>query len=491
MSAALHAPERDPRTDKNNPDHYKVGTLTYTKIGLLTVSLLLLGGDFCFTLMEAVVPSILPLKFNALGAPNWALGLIVTTIPNLMNMVINPVISFRSDRFRSKWGRRIPFLAGSMPFLVLFLVLLGCSEQISRWVRTALLGGGSSEMTVMLVVIGTFMVCFQFFNLFVTSVYYYLFNDVVPQAFLARFMALFKMVSIGAWSFYNFFVLKYANTHMTEIFLAAGLLYLVAFSVMCWKVKEGEYPPAPSNVGDQTGILADMRTYARECFTHRFYWLFFLANAFSAMGWGVTGTYEVLIAIKVVGMDLTLFGEVAGICGIVSIVLLYPAGMIADRFHPLRVFIAGWSLTLFFTPIMIAFLFFRHLFSTPDAIRIWIALLVIAGPLRLLAAASEMPMFMRLLPKERYGQFCSANSMIRSIMFTIGGIACGAFLDLSKSFGGNPDDCYRFVPVWNFVFLLFTVGSLLLLHREWKRLGGLHSFQPPPVDVLAPAAHQS
>ncbi|XHR28468.1 MAG: MFS transporter [Chthoniobacteraceae bacterium] len=486
MSATLRTPGMETPVGEKSPDRYRVGTLVYTKVGLLTLFLLLLGGDFCFTLMEAVVPSILPVKFNALGVPNTTLGLILTTIPNLMNVVINPFISFRSDRYRSKWGRRIPFLAGATPFLVIFLVLLGCSEPISRWLRALLMLGESSQITVTIIVFGVFMVCFQFFNLFVSSVYYYLFNDVVPPSFLARFMALFKIVSIGAWSFYNYFVFKYANTHMTTIFLVAGVLYLVAFSVMCWNIKEGEYPPLPPDTDKQTGILGDIKTYSRECFTHRFYWFFFLANAFSAMGWGVTGTYDVLIATKLVGMDLSLFGKVSGICGLISLVLLYPAGIIADRFHPLRVFLAGWSLLLVFTPIMIVFLFFRHLFAPPDVIRIWIGLLVIAGLIRLLAGASEMPMFMLLLPKERYGQFCSASAIIRSVMFTIGGIACGAFLDISKGFQANPDECYRFVPIWNLVFILLTVGSLLFLKREWNRLGGLCSFEPPSGDPLKP-----
>ena len=125
MSNPYSPPEQDPHSDVHNPSRFKVGTLIYSKAGLITLFLFLLWGDFCFTLMETVVPSIMPLKLNAMGASNWALGLIVTTIPNLMNTAINPFISFRSDRFRSKWGRRIPFLAGATPFLVVFLILLG------------------------------------------------------------------------------------------------------------------------------------------------------------------------------------------------------------------------------------------------------------------------------------------------------------------------------------------------------------------------------
>ena len=459
-------------------DRYKVGTLTYTRAGLITLFLYLLWGDFCFTIMEAVIPSVMPVKFNAVGAPNWVLGLILTTIPNLMNTVINPFVSFRSDRFRSRWGRRIPFLVGATPFLVVFLILMGYSEPISHWVHSTVMGGRISELNVFLVVIGFFMICFQFFNLFVTSVYYYLFNDVVPHAFLARFMALFRMVGTGAGASFNFFAFKYANTHMKEIFLVAGLLYLVAFAMMCWRVREGLYPPPPPNLDRRRGWTSTLKTYAVECFTHRFYWLFFIANTCFAMTW-VSGAYGVLGATRVVGLDLATFGKIGGTCGIISLVLLYPAGIIADRFHPLRVLLISTVLQTFVAPFSITFMFTRPLFSDTTALWIFMAICFSSLPIVTLHAASELPMFMKLLPQERYGQFCSANALIRSIGLMLGGLACGAFLDAMKRFGAVPDLCYRFVPVWNLAWLLASGLFYYLLYREWQRLGGLKSYEPP------------
>ncbi len=102
------------------------------------------------------------------------------------------------------------------------------------------------------------MVCFQFFNLFVTSVYYYLFNDVVPEAFLARFMALFRMVGTAAGALFNAFVFRYASPIRPDL-SHFGHLYLIAFGVMCWRVKEGVYPPPPPLQGDkQSGFLANL-----------------------------------------------------------------------------------------------------------------------------------------------------------------------------------------------------------------------------------------
>jgi Major Facilitator Superfamily. len=486
MSAPATTPARPDAADAaagpnagDSAERYRVGTLRYTRAGLVTVFLYLLWGDFCFTLMETVVPSILPLKFNSIGAPNWALGLILVTIPNIMAATINPIISFRSDRFRSKWGRRIPFLAGATPFLVFFLALLGYSTPIGRWVHSALLGGAVSEVTVMLVVIGALMICFQFFNLFITSVYYYLFNDVVPAAFLARFMALFRVVGTGAGAGYNFFVLKYAESHTQEIFLGAGLLYLVAFAMMCWKVREGDYPPPPPYVGEEKkGFRAALRTYATECFTHRFYWFIFLANACVAMTWA-SGSYVLLYQTKYLGLDFGFIGKVAGACSIVSLILLYPAGILADRAHPLRVMRLAVTLQVALGPLAIGYAMFRPALSLEQASWIFIAWSAISMPVATLYNAAELPALMKLFPADRYGQFCSANALIRSATLIVGGLACGFFLDLTRRLHPDPAYCFRFLPVWNLCFQGGAALFLLLVSREWNKLGGKDRFSPP------------
>ena len=63
---------------------------------------------------------------------------------------------------------------------------------------------------------------------------------------------------------------------MLEIFSACLLLYLVGFGMMCWKVKEGGYVLLPEESGQGTWDASpSIKTYAAECFTHRFYWLLF------------------------------------------------------------------------------------------------------------------------------------------------------------------------------------------------------------------------
>ena len=115
---------------------YSVGSLVYNRKGLAVLFAWMLWGDFCFTLMETVVgPIILSSKLGSLGASNTLIALIMTTVPGIMNTTVCPWVSFRSDRHRGRLGRRIPFILYTLPFLSLFLVLLGYSEQIGGWVH--------------------------------------------------------------------------------------------------------------------------------------------------------------------------------------------------------------------------------------------------------------------------------------------------------------------------------------------------------------------
>ncbi len=62
----------------------------------------------------------------------------MSTLPNIINSVFNPIVSFKSDRYRSRWGRRIPFIVMTLPFLVLSLIGLGYTSVLGRWVSATI-----------------------------------------------------------------------------------------------------------------------------------------------------------------------------------------------------------------------------------------------------------------------------------------------------------------------------------------------------------------
>ncbi len=454
---------------------FRCGTLFYTKTGLISLFAWLLWGDFCFTIMETVVPTLIPLKLQGLGAPNWVMGLILTTIPNILNMTVAPYVSVKSDVCRSRWGRRIPFIVATMPFLCITLLMLGWSAEIAAWFQKVIpMLDSWAPATVAILLIGLFMTAFQFFNLFVNSLFTCLFNDVVPASHLGRFAGAFRIVGTGAAALYNAFALKYAPTHMHEIFAAATILYLVGFGIMCFMVKEGEYPPVDPERAKKKGGIYGIKTYFKESFTDRFYWFLFISAGIGAMAgasWGFTIFFQLEMK-----MTLEQIGNMNAITSVISMVAVYFAAVFVDRWHPLRVY----SYISIFTVVGTGMNWIWIFIDLPGEYFFYLSLgsMLLTVFLNALVAASSLPMIMRLFPGSRYGQFCSAQGIIRSFCAIIAGIVFGAYLDILRLFSDGTF-CYRFNFTWSTTMMLINCIMIVWGYRMWNKRGGDAAFHPP------------
>jgi len=334
--------------------------------------------------------------------------------------------------------------------------------------------------TVELIVVGFFSTMFAFFNMFVGSVFWYLFRDVVPEEVMSRFLSLMRIVGTGAGAFYNFFILQYALdlTYIPWVLLGGGVLYLVGFGLVCLNVREGQYPP-PVKFEDGPGMISGVKTYARECYTHKFYWLYYLYGGISCIG-GAIGMFGLFFQLQM-GLTKANIGTLGGIGGVWSLVLLYFAGSLADRFHPIRTQLTALLLTaIFFTPQGLLWLFYNPTPSTFFYISLISGILYV--PIGVLQAVSGTPMEMRIFPKQLYGQFCSANALIRSVLVMVAGPLAGGFIDIMKKMCHGSDYAYRYMAIWQVTFGWLAVAFFLLMYREWKRLGGSESFVPPEVE---------
>lgn len=465
----------------NEPHLYRAGTLVYTRPQLMALFFWLLWGDFCFMLMEAVIPSLLPLKLKDLGATNTMVGIILTSIPMLLNLA-NPVISFKSDRFRSRWGRRIPFLVFFMPLVVLSLLAVGYSDRLGFWFyhHFQSLLGQASPNTVALVAVGITMVLFSLFNILGTTSFWYLFNDVVPEHYMARFMAWFRMVSMGSAALYNYFVFRYADTHYTSIFIGAAVIYSFGFLLMCLKVKEGQYPPPSPYQKGGHGIKAAVQTYAKESLGMAHYWFVFLGSACFVSAFGVVGPFQIYLY-RSTGMSLEQIGHIVGLGNLATACTMFITGWLADRFHPIRVVIAGLIVQiLVVTPVSLIWFFAPP--SPEHAYRFWILISVgLAAPAGALITMNDPPMFMRIFPRSRYGQYCSANALIRSLVMITAGVGVGVFLDQMKRLVGE-ERAYCLLPLWSGVLCFVMLVFVLLLFRSWKKHGGDEHYAAPLLD---------
>ncbi|MBK8476158.1 MAG: hypothetical protein IPL39_07530 [Opitutaceae bacterium] len=117
---SLSAPSVTPAMGKTL---FRAGTLRYTSRGLIAVFAWLLGGEVVFTLIDMVEPKILPLILKHHGASDTAIGVIIGSFNAVLQLLIMPPLGYYSDRLRTRWGRRIPILFLSIPFVTFFLAL--------------------------------------------------------------------------------------------------------------------------------------------------------------------------------------------------------------------------------------------------------------------------------------------------------------------------------------------------------------------------------
>ena len=457
---------------------YRAGTLTYTKPALVILLFWLFWGDFCFTVMEAVTGPIMQLKFQKLQASNTEIGLIIVTIPSLIYTILLPIISFKSDRFRSRLGRRIPFLLFSLPFLVALLFIMAFGENLGRWLfaHVPFLHSLSANQAVIMV-LGGLLILFTFFNTFTNSTFWYLFNDVVPEHLLARFMAWFRTISMLSTSFYSFFIFPYSATHSTEIFVGAGFLYLTGFGLMCYFVREGKYPPPPPYIGGRTGPLAAILTYVKETHAFPHYWYLWICTFFGAIGGGTAYLFALFYYLAI-GLNTSQIGAINGTNTVVVGLFTLAAGWLADRYHPIRVVLWGNIINTFIvTPTGLLWLFW-HPSASPIFWVIMTINIVIGGPGAAMGGMWDPPMLMRLFPRLQYGQFCSINGVWRSMGGILGGVMLGEFLDFISRWVGK-EHAYYYLPAWTLFFGMPSFYLFVKLYFSWKKLGGDENYEAP------------
>ena len=442
---------------------YRCGTLTYTKIGLMTLFLWLLWGDFCFTLMTQLTPTLLPLMLKRHELSNTTIGLLAGSIPAILNFVLNPIISTASDRTRTRWGRRIPYMLFSAPFLAAFLILVGWGNEIGLWFYRIAFGngdgdGGNPELVIVTVIM-IFAVGYQLFYLFTGCVFYYIFADVVPTAFVGRFTSFFRVAGTVAGFLFSKYAIPLAEFHIQWVFTVIALFYLVAYGMVCLRVKEGKYPP-PEPYQDRS-VGGVVRLYLRQCFSIPIYPLLFIALAINNASMLCRAMFNMFFATEDLGVSMEQYGNVGAACALLSLFLYIPLGYVIDRWHPLRVFMVGGFA-------IVAVNVWGFFCCVDYESFYWISL-VMNIPY-VLQAARVLPLMIKIYPTARFGQFSSACAMVMSIVTIIANYGGGMFID---AFG------YRYIFVWDFLFTLFADLLLVVIYFLWKGYGGDADYVAP------------
>ena len=472
---------------------FRCGTLLYSKKGLVFMFAWMLWGDFVFTMMESVASSALNLKFKAAGASNTTMGLVLMTIPNILGFCVTPTLCVWSDRVRTRWGRRLPFIITTLPFLTLSLVLLAYCDDIGMWIHHAFFSGSPADKAKVMVVVLSFCVCmFNFFNLFVNTVYWMLFNDVVPQKMMGRFTAYFKLIGTLTSMLYMFFIYQFALSHMKQLYLAAAVLYALGFGVMCLRVKESDYPP-PEDAAPKPQFkglfhkiwywikhLWDILANLRKSLSIRHYVYMMLEPAIVMLASG-TWMFQVFTQ-QSMGLSLGNIGILTGVGMLMSLGFYTFVGQLVDRWHCVRAY-AYVTLTGPFA----GFAAWTWLFVAHPNPLVYMVVASLGGvfwqPACSIGSTAAMPRGFALVPKEKLGQYSGAGQLIRSFAALFAGLIAGVYMDVVfKVMPSHPEDPnwgYRYIFILQAVTQIGTAWCTYKVFRGWKRLGGEKSYVPP------------
>ncbi|SDT89164.1 MFS-type transporter involved in bile tolerance, Atg22 family [Verrucomicrobium sp. GAS474] len=449
-----------------------MGTLRYTRRGLLVLALWLLGGDFAFVFFESIFSRFMPLYLKDLHASNALIGIMTGSFAGIVNILFLPQISQWSDRHRGRFGRRIPFLLAVAPLTVASLVGVGFAPEIAAWLQAhapGRLAAVASETTVVLSLLCVFVVSFHFFNMVLVNAYGWLLRDVVPQELMARFLSWFRIVGTASTFCFLWIVFPHMEAHRKGIFAGIGLFYLAAFLLMCAKVREGTYPEmAPGKA--RPGLLQSFLPYFKECLRFPIYRHFFAASVLGVLATACAGPFAILFARETLGFDMDSMGKLLAWGAAASAAVYFPMGWLCDRFGALRV--ALLALVVLVLVSLLALFLVHGQRSYLIYTVVW-ALPTVGWTLGSYAA------MMKLFPKEKFGQFSSASNVFGCGALIVGNYAIGRFIDLVH---GD----YRMTFLWSAVLFALAIYPMSLVYRYWKQHGGPDNYVPPLPEVVFP-----
>ena len=468
---------------------WTVGTLSYTSGGIVILFLWLLWGDFAWSMRDRSVGPMASWYLDHIGVPKLLFGLLMSSFPALIGLILGPIISVKSDRHRGKWGRRIPFLLVTTPIAAFGMIGLALTPVMAKWLHSlgqpdhplgsqlhAGLGASvagaqflaliENELLVSVFCFAIFWAAFELATIAGQAVFGGLINDVVPAPLLGRFYGLFRAVSLIDGMIFNFWIMGQVPTHFTLILTIIGIFYGTAFLWVCLKVKEGSYPPPPPREAGSSsalgGFWAGARMYVKECFTHPYYLWVFVMMMFAAVAFLPVNVFSIPYANHLeVSMDT--YGKFLTLTYLISLVLAYPLGWLADRFHPLRVSIAA----LIGYVLVTGWGFF---FATAQTN--YVIAMVLHGVLSGTYFTSAASLAQRLFPHERFAQFASAAAILAAPANMALAPVVGAIVDSS----GND---YRYTFASGCVLAFTALAASWYVHGKFMKLGGPSGYRAP------------
>ena len=225
---------------------------------------------------------------------------------------------------------------------------------------------------------------------------------------------------------------------------------------MCLMVKEGKYPPPSPRVPNEIRQrLRAILSYFRECFGQSYYLCLFASVSLGWMAFGSANIFNLFFA-QSLHMSTDTYGKYLALTFFCSLVLAYPLGVLADRFHPLRM---GLVMMALYVVVALG----GGLFATNTGL--FAIAFVAHGVISGAWMTSTASLGQMLLPKAKFGQYAAAMNIVNAMGAMTVGPAVGEILD-------HTGNVYRYTYLIGSGFALMSLLTGIVLYVQFRKLGG-------------------
>lgn len=381
-------------------------------------SLANLGYGMFYALNNAVLP-----LFLSNYTSDARIISLMSSSDSIEGVVVQPLIGASSDRLRTRFGRRRPFMLFAVPLSVLLIALTPATVGLPA----------SSRLGGMIAVIVAFTVLFNI----AWSPYQAWMPDITPEAQRGRvtaFSTFFGMLGQAG-------LMLMPLPIPMKFLLCAGVM-LATTLLTCFYLREPTHPPATPM---QHGPFHEVKEALKG--------LFVLKQARLAMavifltGVGIGSVFPLLTVFvkKVTGCTDTQAQQMFLVLMVASAVTIIPSGKLTDMFGPKRVLLVGSGL------IVIASYIALHA-NTLGQVAM---LLAIAGVGNAAQSAARYPLLTELVPAEEVGFYTGLQATAQSAALPVIAVVTGELVNK----GG-----YRIIFAVCALCLILSMGVLMLIH---------------------------
>ena len=437
--------------------------LSYTLPQMLIVASFLMFSSKMFCIIcDDLVPGVKPILLDKVGASATQIALVIGTIPQILGFFLVPLISTASDKTRTRFGRRIPYMMFSAPALLILLQMIAWHRELSDFLIRCIpvLGNYNTDFYLLAGCILLFQVAF----LFPGSVSSYLIVDVIPKEFIGRFMVCAMVIGTILRAGFNFFLLQTTVDHTKATFGFFGAVFALSYWLLFRYVKEGTYPPVEDKIEKTASFFRKSYEYFmlffRQCFSSKIYIFTFLCVGLNSASNICRNMFNVLFATKEIGMSVDQYGRIIGIGSLAAVIVVALLGKLMDKFNPMLIYLSSGLLIMLVNVFGHFFVYSGETFAVIG---------IVTAIMYAVQGVVLMPFLVAVFPADKFGQFASANSMSISVILFFAAYLGGKLTDIVG---------YRVMFSWDFTITLLAILALIVVYAEWKKYGG-KNYVPP------------